>query len=124
MKQDKEGARAEAEEEIALERNISEGLRDRIGRLEEKVRAGRRDLQESLSREKSLREDCEEEKRRREEQERKYQSNWTDMRDAVSSEKGKSAKLEDELTALREEKQVLMEELRMVKVQASVQRSV
>lgn len=122
MKREVEDAKGEAEEEVWLERAISEGLRDRIGRLEEKVRSGRRDLDESLGREKSLREELNDVKIRGEEEEKRLKKEWRDMRDALDKERAEARRLSEVNVALGEERRALAEEVRLSKLKPPTQR--
>jgi chromosome segregation ATPase len=103
------------EKDVGEEKAVSMGLRDRIGRLEEKIQRRDIEIQEGLERERNLQYTAKSEREALEFTFSISKIGWEDMKEALAKEKREVRRLTDEVTRLSEQKQEAWEELKKLK---------
>ena len=109
---DSEENKTRLEKAIADERMVSIGLRDRIGRLEQKIRSREENAHDSVDREQTLKTALETQKAIFEQRIAEMEVERQDVRESLQREKIQFESLQNQLSSLIEEKQNLQEELR------------
>ena len=97
-------------EELQTEISTAAGLRDRIGKLEEKVRRGRQETEEARASERSLKVEANSLRVHFALESERLRAEWLDMSEALGMEKKEVLRLNDEVSGLTEEKQAALEE--------------
>jgi chromosome segregation ATPase len=104
-----------AEKAIADERSVSAGLRERIGRMEEKVRLRDDSVQEVTACVDTLRKTLEAQRVASEQSVAEMQIERQDIREALQKEKVEVERLQGQIMRLKEERQNMQEELRSLR---------
>ncbi len=97
-----EASRKAHEDDVQVEYATAAGLRDRIGKLEEKVRKGKLNLAEGGAQERISKLEVEAERTRHESKAKHLRTEWMDMKEALGKEKKEVGRLTAEVATLTE----------------------
>ncbi|WWD19677.1 hypothetical protein CI109_104139 [Kwoniella shandongensis] len=118
LKTDIEGMRKSHEVGVESERAISAGLRDRIGKLEERMRKQKTEKEEVENKEKASRDVLQNVMETRKGEQERWEVDKRDLGESLSREKKQVETLKAELAKMREEKETAQMELRKMKEDA------
>lgn len=100
------------DEEMQVEMATASGLRDRIGKLEEKLRIGKQDIVDAQVRERDARSDLVASRSQHEAEVKHLRTESADMKEASGKEKGDCLRLKEEMRVLAEERQAALDQLK------------
>jgi small-conductance mechanosensitive channel len=110
-----EGMRKGYQEEMQVEIMTASGLRDRIGKLEQKLRKGKQELADWEVVQRRLSRELESARTHFAAEEGRLKTEWTDMKEALAKEKKGVTILRGEVTALTGDRQAALEELKRLR---------
>ena len=97
--------------ELQVEMATASGLRDRIGKLDERVRNGKQEVEDIESSRLGLKRELDSLRAHVEVDKKRLRTEWIDMKDAVEKEKKEVTRLNGEVTGLTTQRQAALEEL-------------
>jgi len=104
-------------EALEAERAIASGLRDRIGKLEEKVRKGKQRVENAETAQHDTKQELETIRVKSDTDLGRLRSEWTDMKAFLAGEKQEVIRLKEDLSRITEEKQIVLVQLRSLQYQ-------